>query len=243
MLIRLENRVLAGLAPDDLALLTPSLHVITLPPPPSGPQQQELPRDQVYFPHDGMVSLLAITPDGETIEMASAGRAGCLGPLFASDLQESVLVALGALRAAHIAIGRLQVLLAQSESLRHALGECREALLLQLRQNLACSGLHPVERRLPRWLLESADRLESDIIPTTQETVAQRLGVRRTTVTLLASKLQAIGAIRWGRSRIEILDRARLEAETCTCHRALRARAVAPRVLDMVVPLQRSFRT
>jgi hypothetical protein len=48
--------------------------------------------------------------------------------------------------------------------------------------------------------------------------------VRRTTVTLIASKLQETGAIRWGRSRVEILDRTRLEGEACTCHAALRER-------------------
>ena len=127
-------------------------------------------------------------------------------------------------------------------SLSRVLETCREALLHQVRQNLVCGGLHPVERRLPRWLIETADRLESDVIPATQETVAQRLGVRRTTVTLLASKLQEIGAIHWGRSRVEILDRAALEAETCSCQRALRERVGAQRPLDLGTP-RRSFGT
>ena len=93
---------------------------------------------------------------------------------------------------------------------------------MRVRQNLVCSGLHSVEHRLARWLLETADRLESEMVPATQEHVAQRLGVRRTTVTLLASKLQDGGAIRWGRSRAHVFDRSRLEAVTCSCCAALR---------------------
>ena len=58
--------------------------------------------------------------------------------------------------------------------------------------------------------------------------MAQRLGVRRTTVTLLASKLQGVGAIRWGRSRVEILDRARLESLACSCYAGLRERMTPP---------------
>jgi CRP-like cAMP-binding protein len=223
MVFRSENRILAALPPSDLALLTPSLHSVAMP---SGaaPHQHELSPDYVYFPHEGLVSLLAITPDGETIEMASAGRDGAVGPFVPSDVHDSLLVALGALRASQIATARLQLLARESDTLSRALDACRKALLLQVRHNLVCGGLHPVEQRLPRWLLEAAHRLGSDIIPATQENVAQRLGVRRTTVTLIASKLQETGAIRWGRSRVEILDRTRLEGEACTCHAALRER-------------------
>jgi CRP-like cAMP-binding protein len=97
-------------------------------------------------------------------------------------------------------------------------------VLGQLRQNVVRSGSHSSEHRLSRWLLEAADRLETDPapIPVTQEDLARRLGLRRTTVTLLAAKLQEVGAIRWGRSRVEILDRTRLEPIACTCYATLR---------------------
>jgi CRP-like cAMP-binding protein len=189
-------------------------------------QHQDHPLDYVFFPHEGLVCLLATTPEGGTIEAASVGRAGAVCPLHKSDLHDGFLtaVAQATMRVSRIAAAHLQAAQAELESLDHALRACREALLLQLRQNLVCGGLHAVEQRLSRWLLEAADRLESDLvpIPATQEQVGQRLGVRRTTVTLLASKLQETGAIRWGRSRVEILDRARLESMACSCYAALR---------------------
>jgi CRP-like cAMP-binding protein len=130
------------------------------------------------------------------------------------------------MRASRITNAQLQIAQRDSEALDLAMRRSREMLLLQLRQNIVCGGLHPVEQRLSRWLLEATDRLESDVLPilATQEHVAQRLGVRRTTVTLLASKLQDAGAIHWGRSRVEIIDRQRLEGMACSCYAALRER-------------------
>jgi CRP-like cAMP-binding protein len=133
-----------------------------------------------------------------------------------------LVVALGTVHVSQISTARLQAVAAESDAVDRALGAGREALVLQLQQNLLCCGLHPLERRLSRWLLETADRLESTTIPVTQEMVAGRLGVRRTSVTLLAGKLQEAGAIHWGRSRVEILDHDRLEPEACSCRRPLR---------------------
>jgi CRP-like cAMP-binding protein len=224
---RHENRVLASLPPGDLALLTRHLHVATLQPG-AVLQHQDHPLEHVYFPHEGLVSLLAITPDGATVEAASVGRGGVVCPLQQSNERHAFLtaVAQSAMRVSRIAAAQLEVVLNESEAVERALRDCRETLLLQLRQNLVCGGLHAVEQRLSRWLLEAADRLESDVLPilATQEHVAQRLGVRRTTVTLLASRLQEAGAIRWGRSRVEILDRARLERMACSCYAGLRER-------------------
>jgi CRP-like cAMP-binding protein len=222
-----DNRVLAGLPRDDLAVLARYLHVVSVPPG-TVLQHQDHPLEHVYFPHEGLVSLLAMTPNGETIEAACAGRGGAVCPFLSSDRRIGFLtaVAQGTMRVSRIAAAQLQIAEAESEALHRALHGCRAALLFQLRQNIVCGGLHPVEQRLARWLLEVADRLESDVIPivATQEHVAQRLGVRRTTVTLLASKLQDAGAIRWGRSRVDIVDRARLEPMACSCYAALRER-------------------
>ncbi len=224
---RHENRVLASLPPAELALLSRHLHAVALQPG-AVLQHQDHPLEYIYFPHEGLVSLLAMTTNGETVEAASVGRAGALCPVLETELRDSFLTAVahGAMRASRIPAAQLPVLQHECEAFARALRSCREALLLQLRQNIVCGGLHPVEQRLSRWLLEAADRLETDAvpIPATQEHVAQRLGVRRTTVTLLASKLQDVGAIHWGRSRVEILDRRRLESMACGCYAALRER-------------------
>jgi CRP-like cAMP-binding protein len=224
---RPENRLLSSLPPSDLALLCRHLHVVSLIPG-TIVQHQDHPLEYVYFPHEGIVSLFAVTPEGQTIEAASIGRSGGVCLVHTSNAAESFLsaVALERMRVSRIAVTQLQAARLESKPLDDALRACRAALLLQLRQNMVCCGLHSVEHRLNRWILETANRLETDgmPIPVTQEQVALRLGVRRTTVTLIAKKLQDAAAIRWRRSRVEILDRTLLESKVCTCYAALRER-------------------
>jgi CRP-like cAMP-binding protein len=181
-----------------------------------------------------------MTLEGQTIETASVGRGGAVCPLLKSDAHEGFLTAIAqvSMRVSRIAAAQLQSAQRESEALSRALRACREGLLLQLRQNIVCDGLHSVEHRLARWLLEAADRLEADVEPiqVTQEHVAQCLGVRRTTITLVASKLQDVGAIRWGRSRVEIVDRAVLEPMACSCYAALRERTTSLFPADPAIP-------
>jgi CRP-like cAMP-binding protein len=75
-----------------------------------------------------------------------------------------------------------------------------------------------VEARFCRWLLQSADRAGNDTVTLTQELLAEMLGVRRTSVTEVAGKLQAEGLISYSRGIIRILDRAGLEARSCECY-------------------------
>jgi len=94
--------------------------------------------------------------------------------------------------------------------------------LVQVQQTAACNALHPVEARLSRWLLQARDRLESNTIKLTHELLSQMLGVRRTTVTVVANMLQQAGLIRYHRGHIEIVDRRGLEARACECYEAIR---------------------
>jgi len=88
-------------------------------------------------------------------------------------------------------------------------------LVIQVQQTAACNALHPVEARLSRWLLQARDRLESNAIKLTHEFLSQMLGVRRTTVPVVANMLQQAGLIRYHRGHIEIVDRRGLEARAC----------------------------
>jgi CRP-like cAMP-binding protein len=81
--------------------------------------------------------------------------------------------------------------------------------------------MHRASARLCRWLLQSADRIGSDEVLLTQEFLAQMVGARRTTVTLLAQRMQVKGLIRYRRGRIVILDRKGLEACACECYHVI----------------------
>jgi CRP-like cAMP-binding protein len=91
--------------------------------------------------------------------------------------------------------------------------------MTQIAQTAVCNRLHPVEKRLCRWLLLSHDRVKSDELDMTQEFIANMLGGRRESVTVAAGHLQDAGLIRYSRGQIKILDRQALEKTACECYR------------------------
>jgi len=97
-----------------------------------------------------------------------------------------------------------------------------EMLLGQVQMTAACNALHPIQARLARWILQSRDRVDDDLIPLTQELLSEMLGVRRSSVSEVASALQAAGFIRYSRGSIEILDRKALQGAACECYETIR---------------------
>ena len=95
--------------------------------------------------------------------------------------------------ASRIAATRFRKAAEESEAVRNIVVRYGEMLLIQVQQTAACNALHAVEARLSRWLLQARDRLESNTIQLTHEFLSQMLGVRRTTVTVVAHMLQQAG--------------------------------------------------
>ena len=91
-----------------------------------------------------------------------------------------------------------------------------------LTQLAACNGLHEIEKRLARWLLMVQDRVESPTFYLTQEFLATMLGIRRTSVSLTAGRLQQSGLIEYRRGHISILDQERLQRAACECYPIVR---------------------
>jgi CRP-like cAMP-binding protein len=130
-----------------------------------------------------------------------------------------------------IAAARFRKAAEDSEAVRNIIVRYGEMLLIQVQQTAACNALHAVEARLSRWLLQARDRLESNTIMLTHEFLSQMLGVRRTTVTVVANALQQAKLIRYHRGHIEIVDRLGLEARACECYEVIR------RQIDQVTPV------
>jgi hypothetical protein len=129
--------------------------------------------------------------------------------------------------AAMISVAHFQAAARQSAHIRDLILRYKEALLAQVQQAAACNALHQLEARLARWLLQILDRVDDPKLPLTQEFMAQMLGVRRSTVTVLAGKLQELGLIRYHRGHVVVLDRAGLEKTACECYAAIRRRTDA----------------
>ncbi len=218
-----RNRLLAALTSEDHSLLAPHLQKLSFE---LGALLQEAgnPVEHVYFPHAGMVSLLAVMSDGQGIETATVGSEGVVGAIsgFGARRNFTRAVVQAPLVASRISNVHFRAALLISEPLRNLMASYNEVLLAQVQQTAACNALHTMESRLARWLLQTRDRVESDVLPLTQEFLSQMLGVQRTTVTLVARQLEQAGVIQTRRGRIVVLDRKGLEDVACECYAIVR---------------------
>jgi CRP-like cAMP-binding protein len=127
-------------------------------------------------------------------------------------------------RFARIPGGAFGAAVRENQEVGRLAAACDEWLVRQSQQTAACNTAHSADRRFCRYLLRTADALGGDIIPLTQEMIAQSLGIRRTTATLIAQDLQQRGAISYRRGKIIIQDRVRLQAGACDCYAMLSRR-------------------
>jgi CRP-like cAMP-binding protein len=222
------NRLLMALDGGDFALLSPHLKEVSLR---QGQilQEQEALVEEVYFPLNGVISLISVLEGGELIETATIGREGAVGAFAGLGAWHAFSRASVQLpgEAAMISVAHFQAAARQSAHIRDLILRYKEALLAQVQQAAACNALHQLEARLARWLLQILDRVDDPKLPLTQEFMAQMLGVRRSTVTVLAGKLQELGLIRYHRGHVVVLDRAGLEKTACECYAAIRRRTDA----------------
>ena len=218
-----RNLLLAALPDRDRALLVPHLKEVPLA---QGTilQEQGDRVEHVYFPHHGIISLLAVMQQGNAIETATIGYEGAVGSLAGLGPRRSHTRAVVQVpgTASRIPAVRFRECAEESKAVRDIIVRYGEMLLIQVQQTAACNALHAVEARLSRWLLQARDRLESNSINLTHEFLSQMLGVRRTTVTVVAHTLQEAGLIRYHRGLIEIIDQPGLEARACECYAAIR---------------------
>lgn len=180
--------------------------------------------DQVYFPLSGMVSLLVVLKNGNAVETATIGREGVVGAMAGLGLHKSRVRAVIQLASAvaRIPAPQFRKVIASSTAIGNLCIRYNEAMLSQARVTAACNISHSVEARFCRWLLQCRDRAESDTVPLTQEFLSEMLGVRRTSVTEVAIKMQGAGAISYTRGIIKIVDLQKLEDISCECYETLR---------------------
>lgn len=181
-----------------------------------------MPVEWVYFPETSLLSIVATSLDGQTVETSMVGNEGGAGLIEASSSQVSgancvVQVDGRAQKAPASVWRRLSVTDAEFTLMTFKLAELQ---LAESRQSGFCQAIHPVGPRLARWVAESTDRCGGrNPLPMTQQFLAAVLGVQRTTVSSFASDLQREGAIRYCRGKLEITDRPRLEAIACECRK------------------------
>jgi CRP-like cAMP-binding protein len=218
----LQNKLLAALPPAEFDLLLPHLKTETM----AQGLVLVVPGDefdQIYFPLSGMISILAVLQDGKAIETATVGIEGVVGAMAGFGLYTSLTrcVVQLPMEVSKISAAQFRKAASNSDAIRNMCILYNEILLSQARVTAACNALHVIEARFCRWLLQSADRSASDTVRLTQEFLAEMLGVRRTSVTDIAVKMQEAGFISYSRGAIKILDRSALEKTSCECYKTL----------------------
>jgi CRP-like cAMP-binding protein len=218
-----QNHVLAALPDDEVDLIRPHLQDIDFPPAALVYERGEL-VDHIYFPQQGIVSLIVPLANGGEIETAMIGPDGVVGSMAVFGVKRALarVMAQVETRALRIATTQLMEILPDAPRLASALMADTEMLMFQIQQMGACNAVHPVEARLARWLLRAADCLDNSSIPLTQELMSQMLGVQRTTVNLMIRVMANAGVLRNRRGRVEITNRGGLEGIACECYACMR---------------------
>jgi CRP-like cAMP-binding protein len=178
----------------------------------------------VYFPTSGIISKVVSFAEGHTIEVAMIGREGVFGD--GAALAGTISTTSGVVRfpgtASVVEVAQFQLVAARSPALRAALLRRQWLVIRQSEQIAACNASHHVEARLCWRLLLARDLARSNMLPLTQDILAQMLGVQRNSVSLAANALQQHGVIRYSRGQIEIVDAARLLRRSCECYQVIR---------------------
>jgi CRP-like cAMP-binding protein len=226
-----DNRLLAALEPDDFTCLEPHLEVVHL------KRRQVLYEigDTIryaYFPHNTVISLVAVMEDGSAAEMSLYGPEGVSGLVAGAITRQAFgryIVQLTG-TASRIDIDTMYEVISARPNIQRLLRHFTEATMARVLQSVACNAVHSVEARCCRFILMTHYRLDQDVLALTHEFLAERLGVQRTTVSAVMSKLQNKGLIQKVRGGIIVTNPSGLEAEACECYSRIRE------MLERVLP-------
>ena len=174
----------------------------------------------VYFPNEGLLSLVVVMESGETVEVGIVGKEGIAGipsavGLRRNPLREVVQIAGDGFR---IKVDVLQGSLRASPQLQMMISRYIVLHALQVSQTAACNRLHTAEQRLARWLLMTQDRVNLEVLAITHDFLATMLGTDRPTISLTAGILQKKKIIDYPRGEVKILNRKKLEGAACECY-------------------------
>lgn len=223
MAVTYRNRILNRLSGDELLQLEPELELVSL----SFKEplyEQGRPVEHIYFPNDGIVSLVTELENGVIIETDTVGYEGMVGLPAFFGVRTAAWRALCQIPGYGYRIGAepLKAAVRDGPALGPLILRYAGAVMAMLARTAACNRAHSMEERMCRWLLVTRDRVGADDFPLTQEFLGQMLGARRPGVSLTGSLLQRAGLIDYTRGRITILDGAGLESASCECYASVR---------------------
>lgn len=213
------NGLLRALKPADLAALERDFTTIDLEFKASLHEPGD-PTPFVYFPNDGVVSLLTVLENGMAVELGHVGREGMvdISVFLGLEASESRIVIQVPGSAQRMDSGRFRKHLDALPDLRRIMGAYVLEFFTMVAQTTACNRQHTIQQRFARWVLMTQDRTAREEFPITQEFLAEMLGVTRPKVTSAAGAMKRRGLIDYRRGLMSVEDRARLEDAACECY-------------------------
>jgi CRP-like cAMP-binding protein len=206
-----SNRLLNFLSSDDRAILAPHLERVSM-----VPRDVLEPADQtierIYFPEDGVASVVGTTPSMGEHEIGIIGKEGMTGLMVVLGSTRTPLQTIVQIAGSALAMDaeQLRKAMAQSPVMRDVLLMYVQVFLIQTGQTALANAAALLPQRLARWLVMCEDRLTSKYIPITHEFLSIMLGVQRPGVTIVMNELEERGAIKGERGLVHILDRSTL---------------------------------
>lgn len=167
------------------------------------------PIKQVYFPEDGVASVVGTSHPMGDMEIGMIGKEGMTGIMVVLGNDQSPFTTFVQVAGAALVI--------RADDLRSAINEHRsirdlfltfvQVFLVQTAQTAIANVAALLPQRLARWLLMCEDRLTSKHIPITHEFLSVMLGVSREGVVEVMNELEGHGLVRAQRGHVSILDR------------------------------------
>jgi len=221
---RSPNGFLSSLAADDFELIRPHLRTVELTPESVLVEAGDETK-RAYFPHSGVISLVVNLMKGEHVQVAMIGRDSIFGAFSALGdpiaLNTAEVMVPGV--ASTLDVAWLRAAADQSARIRSMLVRHGLAVYAQTQQTGGCNASHDVESRLARYLLHIHDLSGSDTFVLTQESMAQMIGARRNSVSLVANALQRDNFIHYSRGHIRITNLDGLRNFPCECYATVKA--------------------
>jgi CRP-like cAMP-binding protein len=223
-----SNRLLEELEPKEYAMLAPHLHEMPME---RGRVLAEVgdPVPYLYFPIEGVLSLVGTTEAGATVEVADVGRDGTasVSAIFGNHSMPFRVVTKIAGRSLRLPTEVVARQLRECGEFHERLLGSAEAVIAQISQVAVCNRYHNAKERLARWLLTTADRAQSSELPLTHEFISSMVGGPRSAVTEASAELRDAGAIDYSRGLLLIRSAEQLRRESCECYEAVGTGALA----------------
>jgi CRP-like cAMP-binding protein len=178
----------------------------------------------IYFPVDSIVSLLYVTTEGNSAEIAVVGNEGVVGvaQFLGGDSSNNRAVVQSAGSAYRISTRQAMAEFDLHTDFMVRILRYVQALMTQSAQTAVCNKHHSVDQQLCRWLLLSIDCLPSRELVMTDKLVSNMLGLSSQGVTAVAGRLQERGVIEYAHGHIRVLNRNQLEQLSCECYRTVK---------------------